>query len=348
MSSLTGAEWTIEPELGFDGLKLNPSVPIPEPQGSQCLIRLEAASLNYRDIGMALGNYPIALKPEFVPVSDGAGTILSTGPAVTTLKPGDRVVPAYFQGHTDGLLTQAARATSLGHPLDGVLRQYALFDAAALVPVPARLSAAEAATLPCAGVTAWNALFGIPARRLQRGQTLLAQGTGGVSLFAIQLALAVGATVIATTSSAEKEARLRELGVQHVVNYQTDVNWGETAKRFSPDGLGAHHVIEVTGDLGLPQSLKAVRVEGTISVVGFLGGAATPVVGTEEIMQACCLIRGVHVGLREQLVELMEFMGENRVRPIISKPVFEFSDARGAYEQLKKQSCWGKIAVKIE
>lgn len=344
---MTGSQWTIEPKLGFDGLKLEESVTVPEPTGSECLVRLEAASLNYRDIAMALGRYPGQFRDRFVPCSDGAGTVVAIGPSVTEFKVGDKVVTSFFQRFEDGLITPEARATSLGSPIDGVLRQYAAFRESGIVLLPNNLSTLEASTLPCAAVTAWNALFGIESRRLKPGQTVLIQGTGGVSLFAAQFGLAVGATVIATTSSDEKEKKLKDLGVHHVINYTSDPNWGDTAKKLSPGGEGAHHIIEVTGDTGLPQSLKAVRTEGVISVVGFLGGAATPDVSAADMLKACCIIRGTHVGSREQLKQLVDFCDEHKIRPVISE-TFEFGEAQKAFECLKNQQFFGKVVVNFD
>ncbi|KIW05837.1 uncharacterized protein PV09_03041 [Verruconis gallopava] len=344
----SGKQWIIEPAKGFDGLQLKHNIPTPNPKNTECVIKFEAVSLNYRDIAMPLGEYPSKLHECFVPCSDGAGTVVSVGPSVTKFKVGDKVTPCFLQGHDDGELTPEKRGTSLGHPRDGVLRQYALFEESGLVAVPEYLSTIEASTFPCAAATAWNALFGLEGRQLQPGQSVLTQGTGGVSLFAIQIALAVGAMVIATTSSTEKEEMLKQLGVQHTINYRTDPNWGETAKRLSPDGLGVHHVIEVAGDSGLPQSIKAVRLEGTISVVGFLGGIGSRGVSCTEVMFSSCVIRGMHVGSRKQLEDLFRFSEEHRLRPIVSHPTFTFDDARAAFESLKSQSTWGKIVLRLE
>ncbi|KAF2795128.1 alcohol dehydrogenase [Melanomma pulvis-pyrius CBS 109.77] len=347
-SPFTGAQWTLKSGKGFDHITLSQPLPIPPPQGTQCIVHLSAASLNYRDIAMSTGKYLAGtLSPSFIPCSDGAGTIVATGPSVSQFNVGDRVATAFFQDFESGYITPEARKTSLGHPLDGVLREYGTFEERGLVKLPDYLSTVEGATLPCAAVTAWNSLFGIKSRGIEKGQTVLTQGTGGVALFALQIALAKGATVIATTSSDEKAKRLRDLGVQHTINYKSDVTWGETARKLSPDGQGVHHVIEVAGDTSLAQSLKAVRVEGVVSVVGFLGGGGAPQVGTAELMRAACIIRATHVGSREQLGEVMQFFEQHKIRPLVHNEFFDFEYAVDAFRCLQSQNFWGKVVVKI-
>lgn len=200
-----------------------------------------------------------------IPGSDGAGTVEAIGSRVTRFKPGDKVVTLFNQAHLAGSITDGILQTGLGGSADGTLREYAALSEQGLVAVPANLSLMEAATLPCAALTAWNALYGLESRALKPGQTVLTQGTGGVSIFAVQFAKAAGARVIATTSSAEKADQLKKLGADHVINYKETPNWGEQAKGLTPGGRGVEHVVEVGGPTTMAQSLKAIARDGVIS-----------------------------------------------------------------------------------
>jgi NADPH:quinone reductase-like Zn-dependent oxidoreductase len=211
------------------------------------------------------GKYPFPVKEGVIPGSDGAGTVEAVGSRVTRFKTGDKVATLFNQGHLAGSVTPAILATGLGGSADGTLREYAALSEQGLVKVPSNLSLVEAATLPCAAVTAWNALYGLESRALKPGQTVLTQGTGGVSIFAVQFAKAAGARVIATTSSAEKAEMLKKLGADHVINYKETPNWGEKAKELTSDGHGVEHVVEVGGPTTLAQSLNAIAIDGVIS-----------------------------------------------------------------------------------
>lgn len=200
--------------------------------------------------------YPLALQIPVVACSDGAGRVLAVGPKVTQFEEGDKVVTLFNQGHQHGPITPEAAKTGLGGVLDGTLRKYAVFPESGLARAPSNLTPTEAGTLTCAPLTAWNALFGLESKALQPGQVVLTQGTGGVSLAAIQFAKAAGATVIATTSSDEKAKRLEKLGADIVLNYKKDPNWGETAKRLSPGKAGVDIIVEVGGPGTMTQSLK--------------------------------------------------------------------------------------------
>ena len=347
MAPTSTAQWTLDVKSGIDGLHLQDST-IPPVGGHDCLVKVEAVSLNYRDVAMASGAYPNAIKNNLIPCSDSAGTVLEVGHEVKDFRVGDKVCNTFFQRYDSGLMTPEARTTSLGSTNDGVLRRYGVFPAAGLVHAPKTLTAVESSTLPCAALTAWNALFGLEGRKVKAGECVLTQGTGGVSIFAIQFALAVGAVVIATTSSASKAKKLQDIGVQQVINYKEDVNWGETAKKLSPGGLGAHHIIEVGGEATMKQSFKAIRLEGVISVIGFLAGKdAERKTSFWDTFTTCSVVRGINVGSREHFKEMNSFIEEKNVKPVVGERVFDFEDAKGAYRELEAQKSFGKVVIKV-
>lgn len=347
MNAKNTSRWIITPNSGVTGLLIEENVQIPELTGRQCLVRIEAVSLNYRDIAMASGRYPLPLTNSFVPGSDGAGQIITKGPQVTEFQVGDRVCMTFMQDHLDGIITPKIRQSTLGSQRDGVLQQYGIFEESGLVSLPKSLSFAEGSTLPCAAVTAWNCLFGLESRSLGEGDFLLTQGTGGVSIFAIQFALAVGATVISTTSTSEKEEKLKELGVHHVINYNSNPDWGEKAKSLSPGGLGVHHVIEVGGETTIPQSMNAIRPEGVVSMVGFLGGKSSSPASFSLVQSSLCIIRGMNVGSRKMFQNMNSFIEANSIKPIVSNRLFCFQEVREAYRYLEKQAFWGKTVIQI-
>ncbi|KAK4934411.1 hypothetical protein LTR10_024322 [Elasticomyces elasticus] len=344
------AQWVIVPNKGIDALQFEEQVTLPDLEERQCLVRVEAASLNYRDIAMALGRYPLPLDKSFVACSDGTGEVIAVGSGVSEFKLGDKVCMTFMQDLQEGIVTPKIRQSTLGSQRDGVLRQYGIFEETGLVLLPKNLSYIEGATLPCAALTAWNCIFGLESRALRRGDSLLTQGTGGVSLFAIQFGLAIGANVISTTSTAEKAERLKALGVQHVINYTSNTGWGEIAKSLTPDGLGVHHIIDVGGENTIFQSLKAVRPEGVVSMVGFLGGK-----GDHEnlpsfslIQRQLCIVRGMNVGPRRMFQQMNAFMEQHDIRPIISDRIFKFGEAQEAYKEMEKQQFWGKIVIQVQ
>ncbi|KAF2170789.1 hypothetical protein M409DRAFT_63851 [Zasmidium cellare ATCC 36951] len=343
----TTPQWTISPANGLESLHLDSSVPLPSLSETDCLIEIEAISLNYRDVAIPTGRYPMAHKDNVVPCSDGAGKVIATGSKVKLHSVGDAVCTLFNQGHLSGFMTPAIRKTSLGSQNDGVLRRYAVFPETGLVPAPKRFSMLEASTLPCAAVTAWNALTGVAGRTIQEGNYVLVQGTGGVSLFAAQIALAMGAKVIATTSTNEKAAELKNFGVHHIINYREDANWGETARSLTPNSEGVHHIIEVGGETTMAQSLKAIRYEGVISLIGFLGGKpGEQKTSYEDCLKAICLVRGISVGSRDQFVAMNEFIDKYDIKPVIDKRVFGFEEAREAYQYMLDAKHWGKICIK--
>jgi NADPH:quinone reductase-like Zn-dependent oxidoreductase len=245
MAPETTDQYTIDFKAGLDDLKLRQDIPIPSLGEHECLVEIGAVSLNFRDLAMVTRLFSPGMKEGVIPCSDSAGTVIAVGSKVQESKAGDKLCNTFFATFEYGPLTAEARASALGSGLDGVLSRHGVFPDTGLVLAPKSLTTFENSTLPCAALTAWNALFGLEGRKLKAGECFLTQGTGGVSVFDIQFALAVGATVIATTSSAKKTKKLREMGVQHVINYREDQNWGETARKLSPGGLGAQHIIEV-------------------------------------------------------------------------------------------------------
>ena len=351
MVPTTTAQWTIRAKDGLDGLKLDRHAPI-QPLGPMaCLVKIAAVSLNYRDVAIPTGKYPLYFNDSIVPTSDGAGTVVAVGDNVRLHRIGDKVCTLFNQGHQSGRVTPAIRKTTLGSAVDGPLRHYAVYEETGLVPAPKTLSLLEAAALPCAAVTAWNALYGLSDRAVQRGDVVLTQGTGGVSLFAAQIAISAGATVIATTSSDRKAEQLEKLGVHHIINYKTNPNWGETAKQLAA-GEGVDHIIEVGGETTIAQSLIAIRSEGVISMIGFLGGLDKPKDASQQhgfgdFFRAVAIMRSVFIGSKEQFVAMNKFIDENDIKPVVDKNIFGFEQAREAYEYLLEQGHFGKVVIRV-
>lgn len=313
--------------------------PDPRPGPGQVLARLRAASLNYRDLLMVEGKYNPKQPLPLIPCSDGAGEILEIGEGVTRVRPGDRICTLFAQKWLSGRPIRERLRSTLGGPLDGTLAELAVFDQEAVVLTPPHLSDEEAATLPCAAVTAWSALEGTTA-----GDTVLVQGTGGVSLFALQLAKLLGARVIATSSSDEKLRRVRELGADETINYREVADWGKKAKELT-GGAGVDNVVEVGGAGTLQQSLQAVRFGGTISLIGNLAGTRAEILLTQIFMQQV-RVNGILVGHREGFEAMNRAIALHGLRPVIDR-VFPLEDARAAFEHMKAGGHFGKIVVRI-
>jgi NADPH:quinone reductase-like Zn-dependent oxidoreductase len=267
-------------------------------------------------------------------LSDGAGEVAAVGAGVTQLAVGDRVVATFTQGHPPA---------ALGFPLDGTLTEYAAFQADGLLKLPPHLSFEEAATLPCAGVTVWNALMHGP-RVLKPGETVLALGTGGVSIFALQIAKMTGARAIITSSSDAKLERARALGADHCINYKTTPDWEKTVLELT-DGQGAEHVIDTGGVGTLPRSYIAVAPAGTVSVIGVMTrpeGDLSPY----PLMTKFAMLRGIFVGAREHFDGLMKAVAVNKLHPVVDK-TFDFDAAPEAFKYLKSAQHFGKVVIKI-
>ncbi|KAI5859809.1 NAD(P)-binding protein [Durotheca rogersii] len=329
---------------GFDSLAFI-DAPVPKVGENEVLVKLHAASLNFRDLAIATGLYPLPTKTPVVVGSDGAGEVVEVGSRVSRWKKGDKVVTLFSQGHQFGDVDSVATMTGLGGMLDGALRQYGVFNESGLVRAPKNLSLVEASTLSCAALTSWNALYGL--KPLKPGGTVLVQGTGGVSVFGLQFAKAAGATVIATTSTNEKAAVLKKLGADHVINYKEDPNWGETAKKLTRNGVGVDHIIEIGGAGTLEQSLKAIKLEGVISIIGFVAGLEVKA-SLIECLNHCCIARGVYVGSRALMEDMLAAIEANDIHPVVDPRVFSFEDAREAYEYMGGMKHFGKVVIKIE
>jgi NADPH:quinone reductase-like Zn-dependent oxidoreductase len=350
---MTNQEYRLSGRSGFDSIKLRTSSSIPQPGPGEVQIQFHACSLNYRDLIISKGLYQAPIKPQVVPVSDGAGEVTALGEGVTHLNIGDRVSPNFNQKHIEGQLTEEAAASSLGGGLDGCLRQYGVFKALSCVKIPPSLSYEEAATLPCAALTAWNALYGVSEKALRPDQTVLVQGTGGVSLFGAQLALAAGAKVILISSSDDKIVRAkRHLGQKNLstINYSVIPEWGKRVKQMT-GGRGVDHILEIGGERTLKQSFDALAFGGLISFIGFLSliGTGPSMSGLEVCIGTLmknASVRGIVIGSVEQFNAMNDFIETHKIKPIVDK-VFEFEDLKNAYEYQWSQKHIGKIVVKI-
>lgn len=332
--------YELHPEEGFDALKL---VERPEPLAlgaHDVRVRVRAVSLNYRDIVVARGSKK---RPKrIVPVSDGAGEVIAVGDEVTRVKVGDRVAAAFFPTWLGGSLAEEHHANALGGSLDGMLAEHVVLAESAWVKIPQRFSFEQAATWPCAGVTAWHALF--EAATLRPGDTVLVQGSGGVSIFALQLARAAGASVIATSSSAEKRARLEQMGAQ-TLDYRENPKWGD-AVRAAAGGRGVDIAVEVGGAGTFDQSVKALRYGGTMSILGILAGTQGPI-DTYSIFHKNIRVHGVYVGSVAMFEDFVRALDASKLEPIIDK-VFPFAEARAAYEHLASGQHFGKVVVRVD
>ncbi|KAH6973082.1 hypothetical protein BKA56DRAFT_593252 [Ilyonectria sp. MPI-CAGE-AT-0026] len=342
----TTKQWRVVGHNGFDSLEYSEQ-PILEVGDNQVLVKIRGASINYRDLIIPHGKYPWALKPNVVPGSDGAGTVLAVGKHVTRFQPGDNVVTIINPQHIGGSMKPHSLKYGLGGSVDGTLRSVGAFDEQGLVAMPKGLSFTEAATLSCAGLTAWNALFGLAGKSLAAGQWVLTQGTGGVSIFAIQFAKAVGARVIATTSSAEKGRILEKLGADHIINYRETADWGPVAKKLT-GGTGVDLVVEVAGT-SMKQSIACLKLDGTISIIGSVGGEVKEQPGLLECWINLCTARGVWVGNRVQMEEMCHAIEANldKLRPVVDPKVFTLDQVREAYEYQWSGKHQGKVCIEI-
>jgi len=315
--------------------------PDPRPQRGEVLVRVHAVSLNFRDIAMLRGRYPRKCVPGLIPVSDAAGEIVATGEGVEAFKVGDRVIGAFHPRWFGGEMPSTIQSDSYGAENDGWLCEFKAISQEAVVRLPDALSYEEGSTLPCAGLTAWTALTG--PRPIRAGHTVLVQGSGGVSIFALQLARAVGATVIATTSSAAKADRLKALGAADVVNYVDDPQWGRSVRTLT-GGRGVDRVVEVGGPGTIAQSLRAVAVGGEIASIGFLS-TENPGLDFFELKTSGASFRNITVGDRAALLDLNRAVAATGLKPIIDR-VFAFDEAREAFSHLENGAHLGKIVIR--
>ncbi len=300
--------------FGLDKLTLiQNDVPLPGP--GQVHVRFRAASLNYRDLMVVLGQYNPKMHLPRIPGSDAAGEVLSVGEGVTMLKPGDRVASLFFQEWQDGEINQMVGRSALGGPIDGVFATDRILPAHGLIRIPAALSFEQAATLPCAALTAWNAL--VEKGGLRAGQTVLLQGTGGVSLFGLQIAKAHGARVILTSSSDEKLQRGRELGADETIHYKQTPEWDTEALKLT-DGVGVDHIVEVGGSGTMARSFNAVRQSGQIYLIGVL---SEPGKGVDvlPVLRKSIHLHGVYVGSHAMFTRLNAAIVTNGIAPVIDR-----------------------------
>nr|WP_315488630.1 NAD(P)-dependent alcohol dehydrogenase [uncultured Rhodoferax sp.] len=315
--------------------------PIPTPGANQIVLRMATASLNYRDL--LTQQDTASTKDGLVPLSDGAGTVMAVGTGVTQWKLGDRVIPNFFPGWVDGPFNPAQLANAYGGgATGGMLAEHVMVDAGSLVAVPDYMRLEEAATLPCAGLTAWHALF--ERGSIQAGDTVLVQGTGGVALFGLQLATALGAKVIVTSSSDAKLARVKALGAWQTINYRTHSDWERVALELTA-GRGVDHILELGGPDTYDRSIAAIAPGGKIAQIGVLTGfASQPNILPLQFKNAS--INGICVGSAAQLRRLTQFMAHHQIHPVIDA-LFPFDDAPNAYAQLAGASHFGKLVVQI-
>jgi NADPH:quinone reductase-like Zn-dependent oxidoreductase len=334
--------WIIQAHGGTEGLAFVEQ-PTPEPAAGEVLVRVRAVSLNYRDLITLHAQRPGNLPPPLVPCSDGAGEVVAVGAGVSRWKVGDRVAGIFFRDWVDGRFQLKYHGTAGGGSIQGWLREFVAFPEHALVAAPADYSFEETATLPCAGVTAWQALF--TRGGLRADETVLALGTGGVSVFALQLAHAAGARVIVTSSSDEKLARARELGAWETVNYKTTPDWDKEVWRLT-EKQGVDHVIEVGGPGTLGKSMNSVAAGGQIALIGVLTGFGAPDASLFPIVARNVRLDGIYVGSRADFEALNAFLTQHRIRPIIDR-TFAFDDARAAFDHMESAQHFGKIVITL-
>ena len=329
---------------GSDGLQSLALTELPDPTPAQgeVLVRIKAVSLNYRDYMNVVGLHGVSGPVPRIPCSDGAGEIVTCGPGVQDWKIGDRVVIPFMPSWLDGPFTQSHSARALGGAVDGLLRELATVPAASLLRVPDYLSLNEAATLPCAAVTAWDAL--VVRGNLKAGETVLVLGTGGVSVFALQIANLMGARVLGISSSDAKCKQLLDLGAKAVHNYKANPAWDDWALSLT-DGVGVDKVIEIGGPDTLNRSIKATRFGGHISLIGVLTGTAGSV-QTVQILRKGIRLDGTYVGSRAMFADLLRAFENSQIHPIIDS-VFPFEKAEDALRHMESGKHFGKIVIEV-
>jgi len=314
----------------------------PKPAAGQVLIKMHATSLNYRDHAVVSGKYfGGVLQRDTVPLSDGAGEVVEVGSDVSRFKAGDRVAGNFFQGWIDGV-PNPATINALGSPADGVLAEYVVLDQDGLVAVPQHLSYEEAAALPCAAVTAWNALM--VSGRVRPGDTALMLGTGGVSIFALQFVKMSGAKAIITSSDDAKLERAQELGADHTINYQTSPDWDQEVLKLT-NGKGVDHVVEVGGAGTLARSFASIGFRGQISLIGVLSGREGDT-SPHPLMLKNASMTGIFVGSRVMFEQMNEAISINKMHPIVDK-VFPFDEAADAYAYQLAGKHFGKVVIAV-
>jgi NADPH:quinone reductase-like Zn-dependent oxidoreductase len=331
--------WQIVSNKGIDALNLA-NVPSPEPGPGDVKVKVKASSINYRDLNTVRDPEGRKLPYPRIPNSDAAGEVVAVGAGVNNLKVGDRVASCFFQRWVDGACSLEAMASALGGALDGVLAEEAVLRADGVVPIPQHMSFEEAATLPCAALTAWNAL--VESARVKAGDTVLLLGTGGVSIFALQFARLLGARAIITSSSDEKLERAKKLGAWQTINYRKTQDWDRAVLDLT-DGVGVDAAVEVGGAGTLPKTVVSTRVAGTISLIGVLSGG---LIDPAQAMRKSIKVQGIYVGSRRMFTDMNRAIAAHAMKPVIDR-VFSFEDARAAYHAMQAAGHFGKLVIKV-
>ncbi len=316
-------------------------LPTPEPGPGQIRVRVRATSLNFRDLMISKGIYNPRLKLPLIPLSDGAGEVSAVGTGVTRYRLGDRVVSAFMPGWVDGEPTDTKVRSALGGEVDGMLAEEVVLPETGVLPIPSHLSFEEAATLPCAAVTAWNALF--ETGSLQPGDSVLVQGTGGVSIFALQFARMAGARVIVTSSSDAKLARVKEMGASDLINYRTTPDWDKPVRQLT-GGVGVDAIVEVGGAGTLPLSIRCVKLGGYVALIGVLtgGGEFNPM----PVLMRHIRLQGIFVGSVQMFAGMLKAIEVAQMRPVIDR-VFPFEQAIDALKHMESGSHFGKVVIRV-
>ncbi|KAJ7091016.1 hypothetical protein C8R44DRAFT_418507 [Mycena epipterygia] len=333
------------PERGsYNNLVLQ-AVPLAAPKSNEVLVKTHAVSLQFRDLMVSKNAYPGFVQPNLVPCSDMAGEVIAVGADVKQWKIGDRVSANFMLDKLHEEQTPEIAATALGGAAHGVLTEYRSFPAHSLVAIPEQLTYEEAASLPCAAVTAYNALTG-GSSPVKAGDTILVQGTGGVSTFALQFAVASGATVISLSSSDEKLKQSTKLGAKHVINYKKTPNWDEEVLRLT-NGVGVDRVLEVVGNSTLQRSISSLKINGSIDIIGHLSDDPPVDIILPSIFKGIN-IRGIFIGSVKQFKNMNKLIAANIdvTRPVIDK-IFAFEDAKAAYAHLEAQAHVGKVVIRL-
>ncbi len=313
-----------------------------KPGHRQVLVKVRACSLNFRDLGIVRGSYRMPVRENVIPLSDGAGEVVEVGPGVGRVAAGDRVAGNFFQRWPGGNPAPDVHTSALGGGVDGMLAQYVMLEEEGVVKIPPHLSFEEGATLPCAAVTVWHAM--IEHAGLKAGDAVLLQGTGGVSIFGLQFAHAMGVRAIIISSSDQKLARAKSLGAAHGINYKTTPDWEKAAMEFT-GGRGVDHVVEVGGAATLTRSFHAIRVGGKITLIGGLSGGATEL-NPGLIFARRANVQGISVGSTQMFMAMNRAIEVSAMKPVIDK-VFDFADAVPAYRHLASGAHFGKVVIRV-
>jgi NADPH:quinone reductase-like Zn-dependent oxidoreductase len=316
--------------------------PEPKPGHRQVLVKVKACSLNFRDFAIARGSYRMGVRDDLIPLSDGAGEVIAVGTGVARVKVGDRVAGNFFQRWSGGEPSADTHKSALGGGIDGMLAEYVVLEEDGVVKVPPHLSLEEGATLPCAAVTVWHAMM--EHAKLKAGDTVLLQGTGGVSIFGLQFAKATGIRAIIISSSDKKLERARSLGAAYGINYKTTPEWDKAALEFT-GGVGVDHVVEVGGAATLTRSFGALRPGGRITLIGGLSGGATEL-NPGLIFSRRANVQGISVGSTQMFEAMNRAVEANAVKPVIDK-VFAFAEAKAAYHHMASGAHFGKIVIGV-